>query len=248
MMNSARITKAFVTGGAGFIGSHIVDRLVQDGAEVTVFDNFSTGREEFLSQHAGNCKVKVVHADVLDRQALTEEIAACDFVFHLQANADVRNGIRRTRVDLEQNTIATWNVLEAMRIKEIKRIAFASSAAVDGEPDVFPTPESYAPLQTSLYGASKIAGEAMIQAYTEYFDMTCYIFRFVSWIGERYSHGVIFDFVKKLSTNPDVLESWETGSNVSRTLTSSMAPTACFTRLSTLKNARTFSILATVSL
>jgi UDP-glucose 4-epimerase len=206
MMNSARITQAFVTGGAGFIGSHIVDRLVQDGAGVTIYDNFSTGREEFLSQHAGSHKVKVVHADVLDGQALTREMAACDFVFHLQANADVRDGIRRTRVDLEQNTIATWNILEAMRINEIKRIAFASSATVYGEPVVFPTPESYAPLQTSLYGASKLAGEAMIQAYTEYFCMTCYIFRFVSWIGERYSHGVIFDFVKKLAANPDVLE------------------------------------------
>jgi len=206
MMNSARIARAFVTGGAGFIGSHIVDRLVQGRAEVTVYDNFSTGREEFLSQHAGNGRVKVVHADVLDSQALTREMAACDFVFHLQANADVRDGMRRTRVDLEQNTIATWNILEAMRFQEIKRIAFASSAAVYGEPDVFPTPESYAPLQTSLYGASKLAGEAMIQAYTEYFGMTCYIFRFVSWIGERYSHGVIFDFVKKLAADPHVLE------------------------------------------
>ncbi|MBV8337120.1 MAG: NAD-dependent epimerase/dehydratase family protein [Alphaproteobacteria bacterium] len=205
-MNSARIARAFVTGGAGFIGSHIVDRLVQGRAEVTVYDNFSTGREEFLSQHAGNGRVKVVHADVLDSQALTREMAACDFVFHLQANADVRDGMRRTRVDLEQNTIATWNILEAMRFQEIKRIAFASSAAVYGEPDVFPTPESYAPLQTSLYGASKLAGEAMIQAYTEYFGMTCYIFRFVSWIGERYSHGVIFDFVKKLAADPHVLE------------------------------------------
>jgi UDP-glucose 4-epimerase len=206
MMNSARIARAFVTGGAGFIGSHIVDRLVQNGAEVTVYDNFSTGREEFLSQHAGNPKVKIVHADVLDNHSLTREIASCDFIFHLQANADVRDGIRRTRVDLEQNTIATWNILEAMRVTEVKRIAFASSAAVYGEPEVFPTPESYAPLQTSLYGASKLAGEAMIQAYTEYFGMTCYIFRFVSWIGERYSHGVIFDFVRKLATNPDVLE------------------------------------------
>jgi UDP-glucose 4-epimerase len=133
-------------------------------------------------------------------------MANCDFVFHLQANADVRGGIQLTRVDLEQNTIATWNVLEAMRINEIRRIVFASSATVYGEPDVFPTPESYAPLQTSLYGASKLAGEAMIQAYSEYFGITCYIFRFVSWIGERYTHGVIFDFIKKLRTNTQVLE------------------------------------------
>jgi UDP-glucose 4-epimerase len=93
-----------------------------------------------------------------------------------------------------------------MRINEIGRIAFASSATVYGEPDVFPTPESYAPLQTSLYGASKLAGEAMIQAYSEYFGITCYIFRFVSWIGKRYTHGVIFDFMKKLRANTQVLE------------------------------------------
>ena len=160
-MNLAGIQRAFVTGGAGFIGSHIVDRLAQVAA-VTIYDNFSTGQEQFISHHAGNPKVRVVRADVLDSERLKEEMANCDFVFHIQANADVRGGIQRTRVDLEQNTIATWNVLEAMRINEIKHIVFASSATVYGEPDVFPTPESYAPLQTSLYGASKLACEAMI--------------------------------------------------------------------------------------
>jgi UDP-glucose 4-epimerase len=205
-MNSAGINRAFITGGAGFIGSHIVDRLAQGGADVTIYDNFSTGQEEFIIHHAGNPKVRVVHADVLDGKRLEKEMANCDFVFHLQANADVRGGIQQTRVDLEQTTIATWNVLEAMRINEVRRIAFASSATVYGEPDVFPTPESYAPFQTSLYGASKLAGEAMIQAYSEYFGITCYIFRFVSWIGERYTHGVIFDFIKKLGANTQVLE------------------------------------------
>jgi UDP-glucose 4-epimerase len=206
MNSNGIIHRAFVTGGAGFIGSHVVDRLAQVAANVTVYDNFSTGQERFISHHAGNPKVRVVRADVLDSERLNKEMAGCDFAFHLQANADVRGGIRRTRVDLEQNTIATWNVLEAMRINEIKRIVFASSATVYGEPDVFPTPESYAPLQTSLYGASKLAGEAMVQAYSEYFGITCYIFRFVSWIGERYSHGVIFDFVKKLRDNSRMLE------------------------------------------
>ena len=205
-MNSAGIQRAFVTGGAGFIGSHIVDRLAQVGANVTIYDNFSTGQEQFISHHAGNPKVRIVRADVLDSERLKKEMVNSDFVFHLQANADVRGGIQLTRVDLEQNTIATWNVLEAMRINEIKHIVFASSAAVYGEPDVFPTPESYAPLQTSLYGASKLACEAMIQAYSEYFGITCYIFRFVSWIGERYSHGVIFDFIKKLRGNTQMLE------------------------------------------
>jgi UDP-glucose 4-epimerase len=205
-MNLTGIHRAFVTGGAGFIGSHIVDRLAQIAANVTIYDNFSTGQEQSISHHVGNPKVRVVRADVLDSERLKDEMVHCDHVFHLQANADVRGGIQRTRVDLEQNTIATWNVLEAMRINQIKHIVFASSATVYGEPDVFPTPESYAPLQTSLYGASKLACEAMIEAYSEYFGITCYIFRFVSWIGERYSHGVIFDFVKKLRNNAQILE------------------------------------------
>ncbi len=195
--------RAFVTGGAGFIGSHIVDRLVQDGHGVTIYDNFSTGRRGFIRHHT---VVSVIEADVLDLEVLEQSMAGHDIVFHLQANADVRGGINRTRVDLEQNTIATWNVLEAMRRQGIKRIVFSSSATVYGEPGVFPTPEDYAPIQTSLYGASKLACEAMIQAYCEYYGMRSWIFRFVSWIGERYTHGVIFDFMKKLQENPVELE------------------------------------------
>lgn len=205
-MSSLAIRRAFVTGGAGFIGSHIVDRLAEQGADVTIYDNFSTGQQQYIRHHAENPKVKVVCADVRDLGRVIDEMAGCDFVFHLQANADVRGGMQRTRLDLEQNTMTTWNVLEAMRINEVQRITFASSATVYGEPTVFPTPESYAPLQTSLYGASKLAGEAMIQAYSEYFGISCYIFRFVSWIGARYTHGVIFDFVRKLRLNPRVLE------------------------------------------
>jgi UDP-glucose 4-epimerase len=205
IMSTATVRRAFVTGGAGFIGSHIVDRLVQDGAAVTIYDNFSTGQEEFIRHHADSVMVRVVHADVRDVERLKQEMMGCDCVFHLQANADVRGGIHRTHIDLEQNTILTWNVLEAMRLNEVRRIVFASSAAVYGEPNVFPTPEQYASLQTSLYGASKLAGEAMIQAYSEYFGITCYIFRFVSWIGPRYTHGVIFDFMASLRTNPKVL-------------------------------------------
>jgi UDP-glucose 4-epimerase len=171
-MNLADINRPFVTGGAGFIGSHIVDRLAQIATNVTIYDNLSSGQEQFINHHAGNPKIRVVRADVLDGERLTREMAGCDFVFHFQANADVRGGIRQTRIDLEQNTIATWNVLEAMRINEIKRIVFASSATVYGEPDIFPTPETYAPLQTSLYGASKLCCDAMIQAYSEYFGVT----------------------------------------------------------------------------
>lgn len=202
----ATITKAFVTGGAGFIGSHIVDRLVRQGAEVTIYDNFSTGREQFIEHHSGNPRVRVVRADVLDLQNLAREMDGHDFVFHVQANADVRGGMLNTRIDLEQNTLATWNVMEAMRINMTPRVVFASSAVIYGEPSVFPTPEDYMPTQTALYGASKLAGEAIIQAYSEYFGIICYIFRFVSWIGERYTHGVIFDFLAKLSRNHEELE------------------------------------------
>jgi UDP-glucose 4-epimerase len=196
--------KVLVTGGAGFIGSHLVDALLARGAAVVVFDNFSTGYDDFLPKDAG-AKLSIVRGDVLDLPALQKATGGCDFVFHFQANADVRGGARNTRVDLEQNTLATWNVLEAMRLNEIKQIAFASSAVVYGEPDVFPTPENYAPLQTSLYGASKYACEAMMEAYCEYFGMRCFAYRFVSWIGERYTHGIIFDILKKLHNDPSRL-------------------------------------------
>jgi UDP-glucose 4-epimerase len=205
-MKLANMQRAFVTGGAGFIGSHIVDRLAQAAASVTIYDNFSTGQEQFIRHHAGNAQIRVVRADISESERLTKEMAGCDIVFHFQANADVRGGAELTRIDLEQNTIATWHVLDAMRINGIKQLVFASSATVYGEPDIFPTPESFAPLQTSLYGASKLACEAMIQAYSEYFGIRCFIFRFVSWIGERYSHGVVFDFVRKLRRSAETLE------------------------------------------
>jgi UDP-glucose 4-epimerase len=199
------IKKAIVTGGAGFIGSHIVDELLVRGSTVVVYDNFCTGRREYLPKPQEG-RLTVVEGDVLDMDRLTTAMAGCDFAFHWQANADVRGGQANTRVDLEQNTLATWNVLDAMRKNEVKGLAFASSSAVYGEPEIFPTPESYAPTQTSLYGASKLAGEAMIEAYCEYFGMRSFMFRFVSWIGERYSHGVIFDFMKKLQQDPTRLQ------------------------------------------
>ncbi len=197
---------ALVTGGAGFIGSHVVDALVAAGARVTVFDNFTTGRRRNLEQHAGSPLVRVIEADVLDRPAVESAVCGCDAVFHFQANADVRGGPDRTRVDLEQNTIATWNVLEASRLAGVRDFVFASSATVYGEPPIFPTPETCASPQTSLYGASKLACEGMIQAFSEYFGFRSLSFRFVSWVGERYSHGVVVDFVKKLRANPHALE------------------------------------------
>lgn len=198
--------KAFVTGGAGFIGSHIVDRLIKDGHDVTVYDNFSTGQMELIQHHEGNERFKLVRADLLEKEKLMREMKGHDIVFHIAANADVRGGIDNTKKDFEQNIVATYNVLEGMRINGIKKLVFSSSAVVYGEPEKFPTPEDYPLIQTSMYGASKLSCEGMIEAFSEYYDIQCWIFRFVSWIGPRYSHGVIYDFVKKLMANPKELE------------------------------------------
>jgi len=197
--------RAFVTGGAGFIGSNLADRLLEKGYEVIVYDDFSTGQMQFVEHNLGNSKYTLVEADVLDKAFLNNAMRDSDIVFHFQANADVKGGINNTTIDMEQNIIGTHNVLEAMKINEIKQIAFASSATVYGEPEQIPTPETISPVQTSLYGASKYSAEAFIQAYCEYFDMKSWIFRFVSFMGTRYTHGVIFDFLKKLKHNPSEL-------------------------------------------
>jgi UDP-glucose 4-epimerase len=196
-----------VTGGAGFIGSNLVDRLLADGHAVTVYDNFSTGRPAFLEQARRRPGFRLVEGDLLDTPRLAEALAGQDFVFHLAANADVRFGAEHPRKDLEQNTIATFNVLEAMRGCGVRRLAFASTGSIYGEPDVFPTPETCPfPVQTSLYGASKLAGEGLIAAYCTGFGFQGYIFRFVSILGERYTHGHVFDFYKKLLADPHQVE------------------------------------------
>lgn len=199
--------KAVVTGGAGFIGSHVVDHLIKKGyEEVVVLDDFRTGQELYIEHHRSDKRFSVVKSDVLDFEVVKETIHGADLVVHFQANADVRGGLKNRRIDLEQNTLTTWNVGEACALGGVKNVLFASSATVYGEPDVFPTPESISTIQTSLYGASKLAGEAMLQAYSEYFGFNLKMFRFVSWTGPRYSHGVIFDFFKKLRSNPKELE------------------------------------------
>jgi UDP-glucose 4-epimerase len=191
--------RAFVTGGAGFIGSSLVDRLLSDGHEVVAYDNFSTGQREFLVQAVNNPRFTLIEGDVLDSERLTRGMKDVEVVFHLAANADVRFGTQHPRKDLEQNTIATFNVLEAMRANGVKRIAFSSTGSVYGEAAVFPTPEDAAfPLQTSLYGASKLAGEGLIAAYGAGFGFEGCIFRFVSILGERYTHGHVFDFYRSL--------------------------------------------------
>ena len=196
----------FITGAAGFIASNLTDRLLSEGHDVVGYDNFSTGQKEFLTSAQQNERFTLIRADALDLSALTESMRGADFVFHLAANADVRFGTEHPRKDLEQNTIATYNVLEAMRANGIKRIAFSSTGSVYGEAKHFPTPEDAGfPVQTSLYGASKLAGEGLISAYCEGFDFQGYIFRFVSILGERYTHGHVFDFYKQLLEHPDEL-------------------------------------------
>ncbi len=195
-----------VTGGAGFIGSNLVDYLLARGHEVISFDNFSTGRHQFLEQARMSPAFTSIEGDTTDPDALVRAFAGADFVFHLAANADVRHGTEHPRRDLEQNTIATYNVLEAMRATGVRRLAFSSTGSIYGEPKVFPTPEDAPfPVQTSLYGASKLAGEGLIAAYCEGFGFQAYIFRFVSLLGERYSHGHVFDFFRSLRHNPHEL-------------------------------------------
>jgi UDP-glucose 4-epimerase len=197
------VKRACVTGGAGFIGSNLVDRLLAAGVEVVVLDDFSTGRHEFLAGAAAASGMRLIEGDVLDMATLEEAVDGCDWVFHLQANADLRRGLEHPRRDLEQNTIATSNVLEAMRARGVSQIAFASTGSVYGEPEVFPTPEDAPfPLQTSLYAASKLAGEALIAAYASGFGFTGVICRFVSLLGERYTHGHVFDFYRALKRDP----------------------------------------------
>lgn len=195
--------RALVTGGAGFIGSHLADRLLEGGHHVIAYDNFSTGQERFLEQAAQSPRFLLIRGDVLDRDRLAAAVSGVDVVFHFAGSADVRFGTECPERDFQQNAVATFNVLEAMRASRVRRIVFSSTGSVYGEPAVFPTPEDAPfPTQTSLYGAAKLASEALIQAYSEGFEVQGYIFRFVSILGERYSHGHVFDFYRQLREHP----------------------------------------------
>ncbi|HEY7828970.1 MAG TPA: NAD-dependent epimerase/dehydratase family protein [Solirubrobacteraceae bacterium] len=196
-----------ITGGAGFIGSNLAERLSALGVEVVIVENFRSGRLEFVADTLARPGVRLIEGDVLDTALLEDALEGCDWVFHLQANADVRHGLEHPRLDLEQNTIATSGVLEAMRARGVERIAFASTGSVYGEPEVFPTPEDAPfPVQTSLYAASKLAGEGLIAAYACGYGFTGLIFRFVSILGERYTHGHVFDFYRALQHDPTRLK------------------------------------------
>jgi UDP-glucose 4-epimerase len=196
-----RGTKAVVTGGAGFIGSHIADHLVSLGAEVLVYDNLATGFRQFV-----NPKAEFVEADLLDQAKLDAAMKGASFVFHLAANADIRDGLSHPRKDVEQNVVVTQNVLEAMRAHGVKKIAFSSTGSVYGEASVFPTPENAPfPVQTSLYATSKVAAEGLLSSYALGYGFESYIFRFVSILGPRYSHGHVYDFWRALRKDSSTL-------------------------------------------
>jgi UDP-glucose 4-epimerase len=199
--------KYLVTGCAGFVGSTLIDRLLADGHEVVGIDDLSTGREDFIGAAlASPSSFRFIRADLRDPAASMEAAAGCDVVIHLAANADVRHGTEHPTLDLEQNTVVTVNVLEAARRNGIRDFAFSSTGSVYGEAERIPTPEDApAPIQTSLYGASKMAAEGFIQAYAEGFGLRVLIFRFVSLLGERYTHGHVIDFVHQLREHADVL-------------------------------------------
>lgn len=189
--------KSFVIGGAGFIGSHLVDRLAQRGP-VTVYDNLSVGRPDFIAAHLDAGRAALIQADVLDLERLTAAIAGHEVVFHLAANPEARWGLANTRLDLEQGTIATWNVLEAMRRAGVRRLVFSSSGTVYGETSRAAAEGDLGALPISLYGASKLAGEALISAFVECFGLRACVFRFGNVVGPRGTHGAALDFLKKL--------------------------------------------------
>ena len=198
--------RSLVTGGAGFIGSHLIDRLVERGDDVIVLDNLSSGKEEFLAHHSS--QVTHHHVDITDYESMSQYFEGVDAVFHFAANPDIRLGTQITDTDLKQGTLATYNVVESMRVHGVPTIMFASSSVVYGENAPMPTPENYGPcMPISLYGASKSAGESLVSSWVGTFGLQGYIFRFANIIGDRGTHGVIFDFIHKLKKNPAELRS-----------------------------------------
>lgn len=200
--------KYFITGGAGFIGSHLVDQLIKiKKNKIVVYDNLSSGSKDFIAHHLKNKNFKFIKGDLLNKKLLYKSIKKSDFVFHLAANSDIKKSSLSPEIDFNQGLLATFNVLEAMRKNKIKKIAFASTSAVFGEPIMLPTPENYGPLKPiSIYGASKLSCEAFISSYCHVFNWQSWIFRFANVIGPRLTHGAIFDFINKLKINKNKLE------------------------------------------
>jgi UDP-glucose 4-epimerase len=198
--------KAFVTGGAGFIGSHLVDMLLQEGYQVTAYDNLTEGRLENLSHLKDNPDFRFIKGDMRDAELLMKVLRGQDVVFHMAAQANIRKSLEDHYADLQNNLVGHINLLEAMLKNEVNDLVFASTSALYGEADVRPTPETYAPIQTSLYGASKLACEAYTEAYIQFSQLNFWAYRFSNVVGERCRRGVIWDFVHKLARNPRELE------------------------------------------
>jgi UDP-glucose 4-epimerase len=208
MLFDKSIRKVFITGGGGFIGSHVVDAVVGDGLQVTVFDNLSSGQDKYLKPHMGKPGFTFVQADLLDLERVKAEIAGHDLVWHLAANTDIPGGFVNTDIDLKNCVIATYNVLEAMRLTGVQRMLFSSTGAIYGELcRVEFSNETAGPLlPLSLYAAGKLGSEGFISAYCSLFDLRAWIFRFGNVIGSRMGHGVIHDFIEKLRRDPTHLE------------------------------------------
>lgn len=198
--------RILVTGGAGFIGSHLCNTLLKQGHEVIAFDNLLLGREEFLADAKKSSKFKFIKADLLELDAIQNAMKGVEQVWHLAANSDIEAGAKRTDIDLKIGTIATYNTLEAMRLENVKQVIFSSTSAIYGEASIKPTPENYGPLlPISFYGASKLACEALVTAFCHNFGMKSWIYRFANIVGSHTTHGAIHDFIKKLKADPKKL-------------------------------------------
>ena len=201
-------TRYFIVGGAGFIGSHFADRLLDNPAttQVTLYDNFTSGREWHYEHHGGDQRLTVMRADVGDLDRLTAAIAGHDVVIHLASNPDIARAATEPEIDFDQGTKLTNNVVEAMRRAGVRRILYASGSGVYGDLGNTEAHEDYGPmLPISTYGASKLAGEALISSYCHMFDLTGCSFRFGNVVGPRQTHGVGFDFVRRLAVAPSHL-------------------------------------------
>jgi UDP-glucose 4-epimerase len=207
MAQDISYTKHLVSGGAGFIGSHLVDRLMAEGNQVTVYDNLASGRKEWIEHHIGKEKFHFLQANLLDFNTLKDAMEGQEIIWHLGANTDIPGGNKITDLDLQNCTIATYSVLEAMRQNGIDKLLFASSACVYGDAPPIPLAETYGPLlPINLYGAGKLACEGLISSYCHLFGIKAWMFRFGNVVGSRMGHGVIFDFIQKLRKNPKELE------------------------------------------
>ena len=201
-----------VTGGAGFIGSHVVDLLVSAGCKVTVIDNLCSSTDRYISEYASSGKITFVQQDLMDLEGLVRVMAGHDIIWHLAANTDIPSGFTKHRLDLDNDVVVTWNVLEAMTKCGVKELLFSSTGAVYGESIQGTFKETSGPLvPISLYGAGKIGSEAFISAYSALFGIRAWMFRFGNVIGERTNHGIIYDFLAKLKASPKELEVLGTG-------------------------------------